>query len=206
MAATLVVVALSGWSCGSTAPDAAPGVASVAVSPATSTIVLNARLPLQAEVHDGAGAIMPDAPVTWTVQDPRIVSVSPVGLVTAIGVGTSQVAANALGKSGLATITVTKIPVASVEGLPSQVGVQVGATYQLSASAHDADGNALSDRTITWATSHGAVAAVNDSGLVTGVAVGSATITATCEGKSSAVAVTVSPRRRRSLAPLQAGS
>src|SRR5690242_18436651 len=47
--ATLVMGALAGWSCGSTAPDVTPQVASVVVSPATSTLALNAQLPLQAE-------------------------------------------------------------------------------------------------------------------------------------------------------------
>src|SRR3954471_1812621 len=192
LAVTTVVVALSGWSCGSTAPDATPRVGSIVVTPASATIALNARLSMQAEVHDGSGGAVPDAPVTWTVQDPRIISMSADGVATALAVGTSQVAANTLGKSGIATITVTKIPVANVVGLPTQLDLQVGATYQLSASAHDASGNVLSDRKITWETSHGAVATVNAAGLVTGVAVGAATITASSEGKSSTTTVNVS--------------
>ena len=99
--AIVVVVALSSWSCGSTAPDATPEVAAIVVSPASSTLALNAQLPLQAQVQDESGAIVPDAAVVWTVQDPRIVSISEAGVVTALAVGTSQVAANALGKSGL---------------------------------------------------------------------------------------------------------
>jgi len=187
----MIVVGLSGWSCGSTEPEAAPEVAAIVVSPASSTMALNARLPLQAEVHDGSGATVPDATITWTVQDPSIVSVSATGLVTALGVGTSQVAANALGKSGLAKITVTRVPVANVVGLPALLDLKVGATYQLSASAQDASGNALTDRTITWTTTHAAIARVNGSGLVTGVAVGTAAVTAASEGKSSTVTVTV---------------
>src|SRR5687768_8711981 len=108
--ATVVVVALSSWSCGSTAPGATPAVAEIVVSPAISTLALNAQLPLQAQVQDGSGTIVPDAAVTWTVQDPRIVSISEAGVVTALAVGTSQVAANALGKSGIATITVNPPP------------------------------------------------------------------------------------------------
>jgi len=193
LAIAIVAVALSGWSCGSTAPDATDGVAGIVVSPATSTIVLNTQLPLQAEVRDGSGAVVPGATVTWTVQDPKIVSVSAVGVVTGLALGTSQVAANALGKSGLATITVTKVPVATVMMLPGRVDVIVGATAQLSASALDANGTALTDRAIAWATSNAGVATVNGSGLVTGIAVGTATITAGSEGKSGTATVTVSP-------------
>jgi uncharacterized protein YjdB len=104
--ATAVVVALSSWSCGSTAPDATPEVAAIVVSPTTSTLTPNAQLPLQAQVQDGSGAIITDADVTWTVQDPRVVSISDAGVVTALAVGTSQVAANSLGKYGIAIITV----------------------------------------------------------------------------------------------------
>jgi len=105
---TAVMAALSSWSCGSTAPDATPQVAAIVVSPSSSTLALNAQLPLQAQVQDESGAIVPDAAVTWTVQDSRIVRISASGVVTGLAVGTSQVAANALGKSGLATITVNQ--------------------------------------------------------------------------------------------------
>ncbi len=190
--ATAVVVAWSGWSCSSTAPDATPQVAAIVVTPSTSTLALNAQLPLQAQVQDGSGTIVPDAPVTWTVQDPNIVSVSAAGVVTGLALGSTQVAANALGKSGIATITVTRTPVASVVLLPNQASVAIGATFQLSASTLDAGGATLTGRAIIWTTSNAAVATVNASGLVTGVAPGTTTITAASEGKTSTSTVTVS--------------
>jgi len=188
---TMIMVALSSWSCGSTGPDATPQVATIVVTPAASTLVLNAQLPLQAQVEDGGGAPVPGATVTWTVQDPKIVSVSGTGLVTALALGTSQVAANALGKSGIATITVTKPPVATVRLQPDRADIAVGATVQLSAAALDGSGAAMSDRAIAWSTSNPAVAAVNGSGLVTGVASGTASVTAASEGKSSSATITV---------------
>jgi len=188
----MIAVALASWSCGSTAPDATPQVATIIVSPATSTLVLNAQLPLVAQVQDGSGAAVPGASVTWTVQDPKIVSVSATGVVTALALGSSQVAANAFGKSGLAMITVTKPPVASVRLQADRADIAVDATLQLSASALDANGAAMPDRAIDWTTSNPGIASVNGSGLVTGVAAGTATITATSEGKSSNATVTVS--------------
>ena len=190
--ATAVVVAWSGWSCSSTAPDATPQVAAIVVTPSSSTLALNAQLPLQAQVQDGSGTIVPDASVTWTVQDPNIVSVSAAGVVTGLAIGSTQVAANALGKSGIATITVTRTPVASVVLLPNQASVAIGATFQLSASTLDAGGGTLTGRAIIWTTSNAAVATVNASGLVTGVAAGTTTITAASEGKTSTSTVTVS--------------
>ncbi|HEX7981315.1 MAG TPA: Ig-like domain-containing protein [Gemmatimonadaceae bacterium] len=188
----MIVAALSGWSCSSTAPDATPQVASIVVTPAASTLALNAQLPLQAQVQDGSGTAVPGAAITWTVQDPKIVSVSAAGVVTALALGSSQVAANSLGKSGIATITVTRTPVASVVLLPTQASVAIGATVQLSASALDAGGGTLTDRAIIWTTSNPGIATVNASGLVTGVAAGSTTITAASEGKTSTSTVTVS--------------
>ena len=106
MRAGMVVFALSTWSCGSTAPQATPQVAAIAVTPVSSTLAVDAQLPLQAQVRDENGALVPDAAVTWTVQNPDVVSVSEAGVVKALAVGTSQVAANALGKFGIAIITV----------------------------------------------------------------------------------------------------
>lgn len=104
---TVILVALSSWSCSSTAPEATPEVAAIVVNPATSTLALDAQLPLQAQVRDESGAIVSDAAITWTVENPEIVSISAAGVVKALAVGTSQVAANALGKSGLAVVTVS---------------------------------------------------------------------------------------------------
>jgi len=189
--ATAALVALSGWSCSSTAPDATPQVASIVVTPATSTLSLNAQIPLQAEVHDGSGAVVSGASVTWTVQDPKIVSVSAAGVVTGLALGSSQVAANALGKSGIATITVTRTPVANVVLLPNRIDATVGSTTQLSAMAYDGSGNALTDRAIIWSSSNQAVATVNATGAVLAVAPGTSTITAGSEGKTSTSIITV---------------
>src|SRR5690349_12719092 len=103
----IALMALSNWSCSSTAPTPPPEVAAIEVSPASSTLALDAQLPLQAQVRDGSGAIVTDAAITWTVQDPAIVSISTAGVVRALTAGTTQVAANAFGKFGIAIVTVS---------------------------------------------------------------------------------------------------
>src|SRR5216117_1526912 len=85
----------------------------------------------------------------------------------------------------------TKVGVASVEVSPASANVQVGATVQLTPTPRDASGNPLTGRIVTWATSDAAVATVSVSGLVGGVAAGSATITATSEGKTGQASITV---------------
>jgi hypothetical protein len=62
---------------------------------------------------------------------------------------------------------------------------------QLVVTLRDASGAELEDREIAWSSSRETVATVSASGLVTAVAPGSATITATSEGKSGGLALTV---------------
>ncbi len=67
----------------------------------------------------------------------------------------------------------------------------VGSTQQFTATLKDAGGVTLTGRTVVWASSTPAVATVSASGLVTGIAAGSTTITATTEGKSATASITV---------------
>ena len=83
--------------------------------------------------------------------------------------------------------------VASVVVTASSSDVIVGQTAQLTATARDASGNALANRTVTWSTSSTPIATVSTAGLVTGVAVGQATITATVEGKTASQPMNVLP-------------
>jgi hypothetical protein len=82
-------------------------------------------------------------------------------------------------------------PVASVVVSPATASVAVGQMVQLTATPKDARGNSLSGRVVTWATSNAALATVSGSGLVSGLVVGSVTITATSEGQSGTAAVMV---------------
>lgn len=83
-------------------------------------------------------------------------------------------------------------PVSTISISPSSVSVAAGGTVQLSATLRDASGNLLTGRTVSWATSDSTIARVSSTGLVTGVASGTAGITATSEGKSATAIVLVS--------------
>ena len=63
--------------------------------------------------------------------------------------------------------------------------VALGQTRPLAAMAHDANGQAIAGTPFTWQSSAPAVASVSATGVVTAVANGSATITATTEGVSA---------------------
>ena len=83
--------------------------------------------------------------------------------------------------------------VASVVVTPGNATlVSLGETVQLTASARDASGNTISGKTLAWSSSADGVATVNATGLVTAVANGSATITATADGIAGTATIVVS--------------
>ncbi len=82
-------------------------------------------------------------------------------------------------------------PVATVTVTPATVSLVPGQTETLVAATLDAAGNQLNGRSVSWSTSASAVATVSAAGVVTAVGPGSATITATAEGKTGSAAITV---------------
>lgn len=83
-------------------------------------------------------------------------------------------------------------PVAdSVTVSPDEETVAVGATVQLTAKVADENGDDIADAEVTWSSSDDAVATVSDSGLVTAVASGTATVTATSGSANGPATVTV---------------
>src|SRR5258708_2558285 len=95
------------------------------------------------------------------------------------------------GSADTAVVTVTPAPVAIVVMSSAAVSVVAGQTVQLTATPEDAGGNPLSGRVVTWASTNPGAASINSSGLVSGVAAGAATVSATSEGQSGTVAVAV---------------
>ncbi len=82
-------------------------------------------------------------------------------------------------------------PVASVTVSPASASVYAGNTMPLAAVLTDAAGNTLTGRTVSWSSSAPAIATVSAGGLVTAVAPGSVTITATSGTVKGTTAVTV---------------
>jgi len=82
-------------------------------------------------------------------------------------------------------------PVASVAVTPAAATVTLGLSAILQATVKDAAGTPLTGRTITWSSSNPGVAPVASGGVVAGLAGGTATITATCEGKTGTALITV---------------
>ncbi|MFL5580524.1 MAG: Ig-like domain-containing protein [Gemmatimonadaceae bacterium] len=177
--------------------------ASVAVTAAGTTPLasIGDTRGLTAVVRDGAGAVIPNASVSWSATPAGIVTLSGTsGLTvttTAAGNGTATIVATSGPATGQTTVDVAQ-RLSAVKVNPASVSVAPGSTRQLAATAADARDNAIAGATgFTFESSNDAVATVGTTGLVTGVADGTATITVrlTRDGvnASTPVAVTVAP-------------
>ena len=167
-------------------------VASVSVSPASASLQTGQTVQLTATPKDASGNPLSGRAVNWSTSNATVATVSSTGLVTGGGAaGSATITATSEGHSATSAISVTSVPVASVSVTPASASLSTGRTTQLTATPRDASGNPLSGRAVSWTTSNGAVATVSSSGLVTGAAAGSATITATSEGQIGTSAITV---------------
>lgn len=166
-------------------------VASVEVTPTTATLTVGGTRAFSATPRTASGAAVTGRTVTWSSGAPTIFTVSSSGVVTAVGSGTGQLLAQVDGVTGTATITVQRVPVASVAVTPATSSVSAGSVVQLTATPRDASGNSLNDRAVAWSSSNDNVASVSSTGRVVATAPGTATIRATSEGVTGTATVTV---------------
>ena len=193
-AGTVTITATSeGQSGTATVTVTLPPVASVEVSPSSTTVQVGNTVQLTATLRDAAGNVLTGRVVDWSSSNTSVATVNSNGRVTGQSAGTATITATSEGQSGAATVAVTEPPppVASVEVSPSSTTVQVGNTVQLTATVRDASGNVLTGRAVTWSSSNTSVATVNSGGLVTGRGAGTATMTATSEGQSGTATIQV---------------
>jgi len=80
---------------------------------------------------------------------------------------------------------------ATVQVSPSTASVLPGRSLQLTALVYDGEGNLLNGHRATWSSNDQSVATVDTAGRVAGLAVGSATITASVGGLSASGTVNV---------------
>jgi uncharacterized protein YjdB len=126
----------------------------------------------------------------WSSSDPRIATVNGDGVVTSIGEGRTVVNAT-IGEIGTgADVRVTFKNVASFDAAPPTMILKVGDVQQISGFARDETGAPIQDAAVDWVSSDPKTATCTG-GEVKGIASGTATIRATCSGKSAEVSVLV---------------
>ena len=189
---TATITATAGQASGSATVTVAQLVSSVTVAPLEASLAaLGDTLRLTAEAFDANGHAVAGAEFSWGSSDDAAATVDATGLVTAVANGSATITATMGEASGTATVTVTQV-VSSVMVAPAEASLAaLGDTLRLTAEAFDANGSAVTGAEFSWESSDDAVATVDATGLVTAIASGSVTITATSGSVSGSATVTV---------------
>lgn len=132
--------------------------------------------------------------ITWSIADTdkeEVATINDKGVVTGVKTGSTTIkgvatvknsAGNDISIEATVTVSITDAPVFSlVLDRTDNVYLAVGGETTLVATVE----NAKSDSGVTWTTSDKKIATVDENGKVTGVAAGSATITATTKEKNA---------------------
>jgi len=183
-----------------TTPAFVPKVTTIVVTPAASQMEMGRTVTLTAVVKDQRDSVMTGKTVTWMSNNTTIATVvtavatagTTTATVTGVTKGTANIVASVEGKS-------TTIPVFVVDPTVATVTVTatvpttffVGETLQATSTARDASNNALTSFVTTWTSSAPTVASVSTSGLITALAAGTTTITASSGGKTGTLNITV---------------
>ena len=133
--------------------------------------------------------------VSWKSSDASTASVDANGKVTAVKAGSATITVTTADGSKTATCSVTvtskNVSVTDVTLDKTEAALTQGETVQLTATVKPDD---ATDKTLTWSTSDSKVATVDETGKVTAVETGSATITAKAGDKTATCAVTVTAK------------
>jgi len=174
-------------------PSGGP-VVSVAASPAVDSVIVGFTKQLKATLTP---AYPTNNTVSWSSSDTNIATVSSSGLVTgaAPGVATITVTTQDGGKTAQSSIKVTPIVGVTSVTLDPEITMGLGTSKNLTATVLPT--SAL-NKNVSWISSDSTIAKVNSSGLVTGLNLGTVTITVTTVdgGKTATTSLTVSTNIR----------
>lgn len=189
-AGTATITATSEGQSGSATLTIGPApVAAVSVTLAAGSIAAGATTQGTAVLRDASNAVLSGRTVTWSSSATNVATVNAAGLVTAVAPGTTNITATSEGRTGAAALTVTPAPVATITFGTDSIGVALRTRQQLAPSVRDAAGNVLAGRTVAWQSSAPTIVSVSSTGEVRSLLPGSATITATSEGRTGSIKV-----------------
>ena len=160
--------------------SAATNLASIAVSPAGSSLPVNTSLQFTATgtYKDGSSRDL-TALVNWASFATATATINAGGLATGVAAGSTTITASLGTIIGSTSLTVTAPTISSIVVTPDGLTLGIGIGEQYTATAIYSDGSTQDLVSgVTWTSSAPGVASLNSSGLATTVGAGSATITA----------------------------
>jgi parallel beta-helix repeat protein len=193
---TTVIATVNGVK-GSAAANVVPVGAEVpSVNPAFESLLTGQSAQVTAVLKDSTGNVISGATFTWATSNSSVAKVTPSSssssaTISAVGAGSASITATANGSKAAVSVVVNLVPVATVSVSPSSLSLTAGGTGTFAATARDSTGGTLTGRTVTWTSSNTGIASVSAGGVVTAVAAGTATISATIDGKSGSGSVAV---------------
>jgi hypothetical protein len=166
---------------------------SITINGNLSSIALGLTEQLSAIGHYSDGTTQDiTASVHWNSSNTGNVTVSALGLVLAVGAGTTNVTASLGSVNQSASVTVSAAILESIAVTAAQNSFALGFTLQLTATGTYSDGSTQDlSASASWTTSNSLIALISNTGLVSGLTAGGITATATLQGVSGSYAVTV---------------
>ena len=163
-------------------------VESVTLSQPVAEMLVGETVKLVATVLPGNAS---DKSVNWASSKQSVATVTSLGEVHALDIGTATIIATCGGKSASCQVTVTRnaVKVISVTLDRSECKLSVGEEVILTATVTPDN---ATDKAVTWQSSNPSVASVDQGGRVKGVSEGTVTVTAAAGGQSGNCVVTVS--------------
>ncbi|MDX2193612.1 MAG: Ig-like domain-containing protein [Gemmatimonadales bacterium] len=172
-------------------------VARVDIAPKPAKLLAGTRLTLQGTPYSGQNDRRTDA-VTFTSSDPKVVSITPDGRLTANAAGRATLTAEVGKVKATHVVQVVGGTVGKFAVAPAQAAVRTGDVVRLGVEAKLLGGQDARELPVRWALAAlpaGGVAQVDDEGAFVAETPGKYTVTATLGGRTADAVVTVTPRR-----------
>lgn len=171
--------------------ESVTGTAAIIVEPVADSVVVSPdTLRLNAigdtavaavAVFDANGNPIVNPVVTWTSSDTLVARVDSIGRVVSVVNGAAAIVAVSDSAADTTYVVVDQVEAAIVV-TPATLNIEMGASDQLTAEVQDSNGVVIPGVTVAWSSADVAIATVDGGGLVTGVNVGSTTVTASAAG------------------------
>ena len=170
---------------------------SISIDPATSTVVSKSHFALSARMQDEAGRALGGQPKAWSSSDVSIATVSASGVVTSHSKGTARIYLASGSKTSYTAVTVLDSGTArrTVSVTPRSATLEASKTFALSAIVTNRKGHTIANFPVTWTSANPAVATIDTTGKVTGIAPGTVSIVAHAGLNQATAELTVIPTK-----------
>src|SRR5439155_10169392 len=176
---TTITATLGSVTQSTTLTVSAPTITSIAVTPVNLTLAIgiNQQYAVTATYSDGSSQDLISG-VTWTSSVPAVATINNSGLSTTVGPGAAVITAAVGSLTDTTSLTVVPAHLTAISVSPSAASIAVGTSEQFTATGTFDDGSTQLLTSVAWSSSATNVGVVSPTGLVTGVGVGSSTISA----------------------------